>query len=202
MSHISPLLQALIDNLGESAAVVVLAILGIALTPVKVWWKERAMKRFERSINQNVRLRELLAELRVIYKADRAELWQLHNGEFYVSGTSIMRCSLTHYVTKTGIASPLPVQNIPTTHMLMTLKTLQDSATGRFVHGGLPDDNFQEALFAATGNSVVMAGAVRDLRKNWLGVLCVSWIDDPGVTSNDDITSYAQQIGEIISKKA
>ena len=201
MEHISPLLQALIDNIGESAAVVILGALALFSTKIQTWWKDRSSKRFEHGINRSVKVREFLAELRVLYKADQAELWQLHNGEYYMSGASIMKCSLTHYVTRTGIANPMPMKDIPTTHMLQTIKDLQDMPSSRYLHGESPDDSFQDAIFSATGTSVTLASASRDLRKNWMGILCVSWINDPGTVSHDELVSYAQQIGELISKK-
>jgi hypothetical protein len=197
----APFLQDLFHNFAEILIFLALAIVTAFLGRIKNWWKDRAVKQFERGINQNCRVRELLSELRVLCKADRAELWQLHNGEFYVSGTSIMKCSLTHYVTKTGIASPSPVQNIPTTHMLMTLKGLQDNTCSQYAHGTLADDSFQDAIFAATGNNIVVAAAVRDLRKNWIGIVCVAWIRELTLDPKSEIESYAQQIGELVSKK-
>src|SRR4051812_24213923 len=111
MAHISPLLQALLDNLGESAAVIFLGILALSARRIKVLWTDRVMRSFERSVNKNVRIRELLAELRVPYMADRVCLYQFHNGEYFHSGDSIMKCSLTHFVTRVGVSNPGMSQN-------------------------------------------------------------------------------------------
>lgn len=202
MEHISPLLQALIDNLGESAAVGVLAILGMFRGRITNWWKDRAIKAFERGINQNVRLRELLSELRVPYKADRVCLYQFHNGDYYHSGESIMKCSLTHFVTKIGVANPTASLNLPSTQMIMSLKALQDHPTVPLLYDTFTDDNFLESLFTDNGTYKAMATTVRDTRRNWIGILCVSWMSDPGpAVTGESLLSYSRQIGEFLSRK-
>jgi hypothetical protein len=202
MDHISPLLQALIDNLGESAAVIVLAILGLSATKIQTWWKDRTIKRFERGINQNVRLRELLSELRVPYTADRVRLYQFHNGDYYHSGESIMKCSLTHFVTKVGVANPIGGQSIPSTQMVLSLKAIQDKSSVLFTYGTLEDDSFLDGLFLNNGSFAVLVTAVRDSRKNWVGVLCVDWLTDPGIRDDKSLLVYARQIGDFLSTKA
>jgi hypothetical protein len=199
MEHISPLLQALIDNLGESAAVILLAILALGGAKFKTWWKDRAFKRFERGINKNVRLREILSELRVPYNADRVYLYQFFNGEFYLSGGSVMKTSLTHFVTKVGVANPLVLPIIPTTQMVMSLKAIHDSPSSIFQVDTFNDDNFLERLFTETGNNKVLVTAVHDVRKNIVGILCVSWMADPGQIDSEAILSYSRMVGEFLS---
>jgi hypothetical protein len=199
MEHISPLLQALVDNLGESAAVIILAVLALSASKVKTWWKDRISRRFERGINQNVRLRELLSELRVPYSADRVCLYQAFNGEHYLAGGSVMKMFLTHFVTKVGVANPPIGQMIPTTQMVMSLKALQSEPFSVFEADTFVDDNFLEELFTETGNSKVMVTAVRDVRKNWVGILCVSWMSDSGKLDEKPLLKYSRMIGEFLS---
>lgn len=201
MEQLSPLLQALIDHLGESAAVFVLAIFGMFYRRILNWHRDRSLKRFERGINQNVRLRELLAELRILYGADRTCIYQIHNGEYYHSGNSIMKCSLTHYTTKNAIAAPALTSNIPTTQMAATLKCLQDCDACILNHTSFTDDLMIDALFINTGIETVIATPIRDARRNWIGILCVAWIDTPPKIENEEIIKYSRSIGEFLTAK-
>lgn len=162
----------------------------------------RAGRKFENGITDSVKVRDLLSELRVLYGADRVGLWQFSNGDYYVSGTSIMKSSMTHFVTKTGIASPPPSQNLPTTHMVMSLKSLQASDFCCFDNTSLTDDAFQESLFATTGSQFVLSAAVREPNKNWIGILVIAWLDKPaGTVSGQQLVSYARQVGEFMAKQ-
>ena len=201
MDRISPLLQALIDNLGESAAVLVLAALAMFSTKISTWWKDRSSRAFEKGINQNVRLRELLSELRVPYNADRICLYQFFNGSYYLAGGGIMKTILTHYVTKVGVANPnISCKTVVlTTQMVMSLKALQDNPASVFRQDTFPDDSFLDALFIETGSTAVFVAAVRDARKNWIGILCVDWLTDPGLLSEESLIKYAHQIGQFLS---
>lgn len=201
MEHISPLLQALIDNLGESAAVIVLAVLGLSANRIKTWWKDRAIKAFERGINQNVRLRELLSELRVPYAADRVRLYQFHNGDAYHSGESIMKCSLTHFVTRVGVANPPLSQNIPTTQMIMSLKALQDNGVFEFRPDSFDDDSLQDSLFSTTGTKQCLGCVVRNNRGNWVGVLTICWMDEPKPRDTGQLITYSKLVGQFLSSK-
>jgi hypothetical protein len=202
MEHISPLLQALIDNLGESAAVCVLAALGFSWKSIQNWWKDRAIRAFERGINQNVRLRELLSELRVPYSADRVRLYQFHNGEYYHSGESIMKCSLTHYVTRIGVANPPAGLGIPTTQMVMSLKLLQDNASVELLPDTFDDDSLQDSIFVETGAQLALASVVRNSRSNWIGILVVCWMNKPKTADPEQLKNYAKLIGQFLSQRS
>lgn len=202
MNHLSPLLQALADNIGESAAVIILAALGLSASKIKNWWQDRTIRAFERGINQNVRLRELLSELRVPYTADRVRLYQFHNGDYYHSGESIMKCSLTHFVTKIGVANPPLSQNIPTTQMIMSLKALQDDSVFEFQPNSFDDDSLQDSLFQNTGAELCMGAVVRNSRGNWIGILCVDWMDDPKIKEPGNLLTYAKLVGQFLSAKS
>lgn len=199
MDSIAPFLEELFKHIGEIIVFLILAIASAFLGKLQTWWKDRPVKRFESGINKNIRVRELLSELRALYGADRVGLWQFKNGSFYVSGESIMRCSLTHYVTKTGIASPSLFGDIYTTHMLPTLQAIQEKCVAQFEHNHISDDSFQEALFTATGTGTVLLAAVRDARKNWIGILVVAFMEEADkALAQKSIRSYSQQIGEFL----
>jgi hypothetical protein len=201
MEFFSPLARIIMENLGESVATFSIVIVGIFWKQGRVWWRERDMRKFERGINQNVRLRELLSELRVPYHADRVCLYQFFNGNYYLAGGSIMRCFLTHFVTKAGVSNPPVGQMIPTTQMVMTLKSLQDKATAAIAADTFIDDNFADGLFVETGATRVFATAVRDPRKNWIGILCICWLNDPGIQDDGPLLEYSRLIGAFLSQK-
>lgn len=202
MESFAPFLQELFKNSAEIVIFFAIAILTASLGRIKDWWKDRAIKRFERGINQNMRVQQLLAELRVIDDADRVSLYQFHNGDHYHSGESIMKCSLTHYVTRPGIDRPNPVQNMPTTHMLQILTALQDNKVACFQKPDVLDDSFLDHIFTASGINIISATAVRDSRKNWVGILCISWLEETECLLDDRLREYAKQVGEFIAKRS
>lgn len=189
------------DSIGELVVLVLAGIGAAFFGRIKTWWKDRALKRFERGINQNVRLRELLSELRVPYSADRVCLYQFHNGDYYHSGESIMKCSLTHFVTKVGVANPIAGEHIPSTQMIMSLKALQESLVCEFTQDSGVDDTFIDSVFTASGTHTILATAVRDNRRNWIGILFVAWISKPNHAEHASLISYSKQIGDFLSTR-
>lgn len=200
METFAPFIEKLFENLSEILILLAIAILTACLGRIKNWWKDRAIKKFERGINQNMRVQQLLAEVRVTYSADRASLYQFHNGDYYHSGESIMKCSLTHFVTRTGISNPNSASAIPSTHMLLTLKSLQEKSTLRMKHIEFTDDSFEDNIFTAAGTHTALAASVRDSRRNWIGIVCLSWITEPGELKDNSVLAYSHQIGEFLSK--
>lgn len=201
MEAFGPFLEQLFHNTAEIILLLVMAIVTACLGKIKTWWQDRAAKRFEKGINRNVRTRELLAELRVLSNADRVCLYQFFNGEYYLAGGSLMKCSLTHFVTKLGIANPVPGPVIPTTQMVLSLKALQDKPTTIFLHDTMIDDNFTDSLFMNTGTEVVVAGMVKDSRKNSIGILCVAWNSGQKMISLETVERYSRLIGEALAKR-
>jgi hypothetical protein len=87
--------------------------------------------------------------------------------------------------------------------MLTTLKALQTNKSELFVHATVTDDEFQEAQFVGTGTFGVWAAAVRDPRKNWVGIVAVSWLEHPGTSVDDKhLLTYASQIGEFLTNQS
>lgn len=202
MEAISVILQDLFSHTAEVLVVFGIALISACMTQLKNWWDSRAARRFERGINENIKIRELLSECRALCDADRVELFQVHNGDYYVAGGSIMKVSLTHYVLKTGISAPINPPTIPTTHMLTTLKCLDTMHTCKLRYGDQAvDDSFQVALFAATGIESVRMIAVKNTRGNWIGILCATWMDEE-TDCAEALKDYSRQVGEFMSKPA
>ena len=58
-----------------------------------------------KGMNRDSRIHDMLVELRTETRADRVQIFQFHNGEFYDNSISIRRFSCCYEVLKEGIAS-------------------------------------------------------------------------------------------------
>jgi hypothetical protein len=197
-------LKTIWSNLGEVVGLIALSILAAFSGKIKAWWKDRSVKRFESRILDNVRVRDLLAEIRVLYSADRVYLMQLHNGDVFLSGESAMKCSLTHIVLNDGVALPSEalnqMQNLPTGCYISALQKMKSQGSFFCQPGHGPDDPFLQDKFAKNGTKSAWYAAVRDARGNWISFLAIEWLDGVSHPKDEDLAVYCSKIGAHLSK--
>jgi len=74
-------------------------------------------------INADVKIREILIELRTITRADRASLFQFHNGSVFSTKNPIWKVSNTHESVAPGISSEIGnLQDIKSSSLVETLQ--------------------------------------------------------------------------------
>jgi len=192
----------LLSHVIDIGAVVALLLFSTFSKKIKEWLESKVNAKFERSINKTSIVRDLLAELRAIYEADRVLLFQLHNGQYYFSGEGADKLSLTHFVVGAGIAIPdrsgARLQNIPTTYWPELFKTMSEegyfsAAVAEFT------DPFAAQMFSVDGVTHAICGPVKDRRGHWRGMLVVSYLSEVTSLSTDVATEYGQKIGDFLS---
>lgn len=192
-------------NAAEFIGVALLAAVSFSLKRWKDTWTERKARKFDLSINRNAKVQALLSELRPVMDADRVELFQLHNGEYFLSGESQLKTSLTHFYVRTGIAMPLfeQNQNVPTSHFSNLFKCMRDHGACHVPH------QTHEEMDAAFRRMLNIAGArmafivpVMKKKDVWIGFLVISRLTDDETLQDHQkaqAIDYAQQIADQLS---
>lgn len=203
MNFTLPLLQykELITTFSDIIVLILVALFITFFRTIKEWLILRKSKTFDSTINKNAKINSLLSELRVIYHADRAMLFQLHNGEYFLSGESNMKSSMTHFVVRTGVACPIGnlYQNVPTTHLVGTFHDLKEIGSSWYEIGHSECDPTLRHLLALVGTKWAMIVPVRKSSDAWMGFIALSWMEEVKKPSLDELQSYAQQIADILN---
>ena len=186
-------------NLYEVGGYVAFATSFVLVTRLREWFKHI---KFDgpRHINKNSTIRDALVEIRAIQDADRAILFQFHNGDKFVSGESIMKLMMTHVVMKTGISFPIDLYeagSIPTTHITKTLFELNKSGC---IYATMQDDSYLCHMFTAGNIESSIMLQVKSYKDEWIGVLMLVYLQrHVGEINIDDLQAYASKIGQTLS---
>lgn len=192
----------MVSNAADVTLIVGIALLAAFQRKIKDWLEKKTNDKFVRSINKTSIIRDMLAEVRALYGADRVLLFQLHNGQYYFSGEGADKLSLTHFVTDVGIAVPeragTRLQNILTSYWPETLKTLAEKQCFYAASSDFTDP-FMAQMLAIDGVQFVLCSAVKDRKKLWKGVLVVCFMKDNGSDDASIMQEYATKIGDLLS---
>lgn len=195
--------DSFLRNAAEFVGMILLAAVTLSLKRLKDNFQERKARKFDLSINRNAKVQALLSELRPIMDADRIELFQLHNGEYFLSGESQLKTSLTHFYVRTGIAMPLfeQNQNVPTSHFSNLFKYLKDQGFCHFPQDVTSDAAFRRMLNVAGARTAFIVPVMKK-KDVWIGFLVMSWIVEDSLIDEDkknQAYDYAQQIADQLS---
>jgi hypothetical protein len=94
-----------LKDLAENFSLMVLLIFMIH-DKVKAKIKNNQYKNLTVFLKKNEQIQQKLTELRVILNADRAKLFQFHNGDYYIGGDSALKCTLTNVSVSDGVSYP------------------------------------------------------------------------------------------------
>ena len=194
-----------IKNFTEISGYIFVALSFVLLTMVKNWFSKAKFFDAARMINYNSKIRDLLVELRTVQNADRAKLFQFHNGEYFVSGESVMKFSLTHVAMKTGISFPelsASYVSVPTGYLTRTLEALQTDGVHKIVTEESEDDFFLKHIFVAEGIQYCLMAPVMDNKGHWVGFVMCVWLNESRPkNSYTELEHYAAKIGSALGKK-
>jgi len=132
------LLKPILNLIGTAilgAISIILVLLNKKLTSwflEKIWAKispKYKHSKFKKdSIEKDKKIREILIELRTISGADRACLFQFHNGSSFTTRNPIWKVSNTHESVAPGISSEIGnLQDIKASSIIETLRVFWDS---------------------------------------------------------------------------
>ncbi len=188
----------------DTIAILIVAVVTVSLKNLQKYIQEKKATSFNRAINRNARLQNQLSEIRALLDSDRVKLFQIHNGEYFLSGESNMKCSLTHFYVRTGVAIPEGnLQALPTTHFPNLFRRLKENQIAYY-----PETNTDEqdpTLRHILNVNGVSKAVVYPLQKKpgvWVGFLIVSWLaEDQGYPANtaEVLKDYSQKLTDLMS---
>lgn len=172
---------------------------------LRKWFLAKKFFDPSKMIIKNVQVRDFLIELRALIDADRVKLFQFHNGEYYVSGESVMKISMTHVAVKTGISYPEMANNhyssIPTSYMTRVLQSLYKEEFLVLHTQNLEDDQYLKHIFVAHGVKCAVLYPVSNIKGQWIGILMAVWLSDVEPAYDLlDFQSSAAKIGQLLLK--
>lgn len=178
-------------------------VLGGALVVILAWLVSKAetfahSKRVrvqKDAFNRNARIRDMLLESLARLEADRVLLFQFSNGEYFVSGGSQQKVSVTHCVKARGIEYPYglmnELQNIPASYLISGLELLVKGQVIASRVEELPEDYYTKRLLLANGDESVMFFPLLCKSTGLLGMVCVTWMADHRFHEEDEAEGRA-----------
>jgi hypothetical protein len=168
-------------------------IIGYLFVGAAAYWLKQLKDRIEKqktdqvavetSLNNNLKVYDLLAQLRYDYDADRIMLMQFKNGEYYASGESDQKLTLTHFVCKTGISQPTlnnnTLVNVPLSIIVKTIDSVVKCDSLEFKTRELDDDIYFKNVLLLDGVENAVFASIRSRRK-LVGIVIMSWLDPNG----------------------
>jgi len=198
----------LLEIAGQLLAYTFAGFGGIILLRLKEWYEVKKSNRLITSqINHNALIREALAEAREHFDSDRVKLFQFKNGNYYHSGESEQKLTLTHIVYRYGTGVPTSTlssyTDIPISLLTKTLHLAISSEVASFDVNDLDQDFFIKQHFAASNTSTVLLTKVKNSKEKLIGILMVTWREEREVGINDAVKEYmdilSSRIGVLLS---
>lgn len=190
-------------SVGQVLAGVVLGALALGMRRVGYFIrkKEKQLAGVNDHIKETGRLRQQLYEIRTYYDADRVELYQFHNGDHYVSGASIQKVSMTHFVMAKGISVPVEArsQNVPLGYVSSVAESLLKKEPVFFSYATLlAGDSYFKSILRYGGARSALVHGVFDPLHNMIGFLVVMWLEDVTLTQEqiDAMKEFALGTGD------
>lgn len=188
-------------SIGQVLSGVLLGMATLFASQAKQWIKKKSV-RTDNIVTNNLMLKQLLAEMRSYYDADRVKLYQFHNGDYYSSGASIQKASLTHYVVARGVSPPIGIestqQNIPIGHIVNTAEEIWKSPYVFYSLERLSEDSYFKGLLRYGGAKSVLLRGVFNAKHDMTGFLVVVWFDPTTLNEEQMLKSqkFSIQIGD------
>lgn len=194
-----------VDNLMEIGGYVLAAISLFIAAQLKKWFTSHKFFDPSKMITKNIQVRDFLIELRALIDSDRVKLFQFHNGEYYVSGESVMKLSMTHVSVKTGVSYPemanVNYSSIPTSYLTRILQSLYKEEFLIIHSQSLEDDQYLKHIFVAHGVKCAVLYPVSNIKGQWIGILMAVWLNDIEPTYDLlDFQSSSAKIGQLLLK--
>jgi len=203
-------IKSVTANMWQILGFVAMAVSGVLLERMRRWYINWDVKKpfynIQKLTETSQKVRELLIEAMAGAAADRAELYQFKNGEYFISGESSQKLCLTHCAVKNGISAPQDIRDLPIGFISNFLsKVLKDNPC--VIHTELMEtsDHFIKQIFTTNANAVSYAFVIKSPNNQMLGVVMLVWISDEAFKKEDIDASVIQDIvsrvGSLLSIK-
>jgi hypothetical protein len=122
-------------------------------------WFRDILKCKKTNIDWNIhtQIHDFLTETRVLMHADRAQIIQFHNGEYFIDGISMQKLSLTHESVSNGISSEAQSKTgILISHFAPLMEKLNDDEPNYFIVNNEKASFFKNTLDASNVYSYIV----------------------------------------------
>jgi hypothetical protein len=186
-------------SIGQILAGVLIGAFALWMNKVQGYLKSKN-KSMHRIITENMMLKQLLSEVRNFYDADRVELYQFHNGEYFASGTSIQKISMTNFVMARGVSVPMEVskQNIPIGYVASLTDEIMKSSYVYFSSADLLGESYFKGILRYGGARTALLRGIFCPKHSMIGFVALSWFEDVVLTQEKlaAIKEYSVRIGD------
>jgi hypothetical protein len=189
------------------AAAAILSGLIIGGWKIFINWRKRNSRKLEEHYNfVNIKIWELLSELRINYKASRVTLVRFHNGGTYMDGTSMRKMSISHQSCDPKITSDMVFrQDILLSRFVEIIEMLHANDPKVLMVKGLRESNTKKAydLHDTLGFTILPIYAMDSLiiygyiSLEWCDLSVLDTIDEP--TMHDRQEDVRDQIGYMLN---
>jgi len=167
-------------NSHEIALIVVALISGI-ISPLTLKSKKLKQKHTfskEESMQTDESIVKKLESIKEKYQSDRVWVAEFHNGAHTYSGKNFQKFSETYEVVNTGIATEaINTQDIPTSIFSSFFRKLSDCNSLYIKNVQENEDVLNlKSFLEARGIKSYIAIAIKDLRNNFVGIMCLDGV--------------------------
>ncbi|MBK9390468.1 MAG: hypothetical protein IPN68_09840 [Bacteroidetes bacterium] len=194
-------LMKLLLEVGQVLGILSLGVVAYLVSRLKKTLEKKPLFDPRKTLNKNLKIQATIQEVRGVFDADRVSLYQFHNGNYYVSGQSIQKLSLTHVVCRRGVSYPESVstlhQNIPVSCILKTIDAITSKGVAISSDGSVWGDPYFKDLLKHGGVGTAIICAVRDSMNHYFGIIVVGWLsEDVLIPSNqlDGLFEFASDL--------
>lgn len=189
-------------DLGKQIAPVLMGVFAYMGSKLLDQWKNRKRRcNVSADISKNTTILSKLIEARLLADCDRVKLYQFYNGDFYISGQSVVKCAVTHMSIKPGV-SPSIIDNSSNIPIAWLNDIVQPLLTKKFYMlrtEDLPDSDWKSAKLANEEftSFIVRLGTANNIR----GYVCLVWHDNDALLAPDiekEIVIIVDQLNGIL----
>lgn len=168
--------------------------------------KERRYKRRVTSFYGNDTdslINSKLAKIRFDFDADKAKLFQFHNGGAFLHGHAMKKMSLSYLQVKPGVAPPnvSRLQNLPTSFFPnMMNRFLEGKGVIVWKTKDAPDA-FLRTRETEENVAIVMLASVWNKHNNLIGFISLNWTEAKVLEIDEPkLVQFADEIGELLDE--
>lgn len=173
----------------------------VALKDIFMWWKNKK-KTLAEDLETSEKVNLILSNMLEEFQADRATVFQFHNGEYFYTGHSIDKMSNTHEVVTKGISKEqLFSSNIYTSPFRNLMRDLLSSPVVVYSDSENIDCFNTKTFFMERGARSVVMSLLRDGSDRPVGFIGFEYVKgyEPGITrENKSIVQAARSVYDLL----
>lgn len=167
--------------------------------------KHARTKDFKKSVAQDVAMNAKLSELRFHMDADKAKIFQFHNGGLFFNGHSIKKMSLTHLQLRADTAPPhiSDLQMLPTSLFPnMMSRFLANKGVIVWDARNAPDIFIRTRALNENLKTVMLCGIYHSETSALVGFIALNWLNEKSFEIDEPaLIEFAKELGKILGRE-